>query len=80
MLETSSDFSLAMLLTSPATSIPLILTKVTKATQADLNMSFIEYWDPHLGATNLLTFKPGLWKPRHIYLVTGVKWCETQRI
>lgn len=42
MKEIPNHLSLAMMVTFPATFIPLILMKVRKATQADLNMSSIQ--------------------------------------
>lgn len=60
MREIPDDLRLAMMLTSPSTSIALIPMKVTKATRADLNVSSIQYWAPHLGAPCPLTFKLGL--------------------
>lgn len=50
MKEDPSHFSWTMRMTSPSTSIPLILMKVTEAMQADLNMTSIQYWAPHQGA------------------------------
>lgn len=43
MRKIQNHLRLAMTLTSPSTSIQLIPIKVTKATQADLNVSSIQY-------------------------------------
>ena len=74
---------LAVMLTSSSTSIHLIPMKVTEATQADLNVSPIQYWAPQLGVIPPpwhLSWAYESLDVQCIYLVTGVKWSEAHRI